>query len=603
MNPLLVVDFETDAIVGNPSVRPPKPVGVSIKRPGFKSRYFAWGHPEGNNQDGPGKAVGIIQEHVDQGGEVLFHNGKFDTAVGADHLGIRWPSDPTKVHDSMFQIYLYDPYADTFSLKPSSERILGMKPEEQDAVRNWVLAHVDCKPSEWGAHIAKAPASIVGPYANGDVDRTLKLHEKLLPLVPLAPYQREQKLMPIIQYSEKHGVRLNLEGLLSDLKKYESTLVKLDNYLRKWLSSPNLNLDSGDELADALEKAGFIGEWVLTPTGRRSTSKNNLESAIADPAMVGLLRYRGALSHCLSSFARPWAELGVEYNGRLHPDWNQVRQARGNDVKGTRTGRLSCVRPNFQNMPNEYDDVGEDWLPPLPIMRQYLLPDEGCVWLKRDYSQQELRILAHFTEGRLFERYKENPRIDAHVETQALIKLHAGMELERKYVKITGFSMIYGSGINALAELLGLDREQAATIKGAYLFALPEVADLMETCKSRGRSGQAVTTWGGREYFAEPPKIIAGQRRTFEYKLLNYLIQGSAGDCTKESIIRWHEAKGKNSVFLCTVHDENNICAPEGEAKREMAILRDAMESIEFDVKMLSDGYRGPSWSQLEACE
>lgn len=602
MNNLLVVDFETDAIEGNPSVRPPKPVGVALKRPGYKGRYFAWGHPEGNNQDGPGNATQIIQSHIDQGNPMLFHNGKFDTAVMVEHLGIKLNSDPLLIHDSMFQIFLYDPYAHTFSLKPSSERILGIKPDEQDAVRDWVMAHIPCKPSEWGAHIGKAPASIVGPYAIGDVDRTLKLFEFLQRKVPLIPYQREQRLMPIVQRSEQHGIRVDMEILHHDLKKYEGVLAQCDRALKKVLKAPNVNLDSGEELADALEAAGLVGEWVKTPTGRRSVARENLEAAIAHPGMRALLGYRGALSHCLSSFMRPWAELATEYGGRLHPDWNQVRQARGKDIKGTRTGRLSGSKPGFMNVPNEYDVPVPKGLPNLPIMRRYLLPDKGHKWLKRDYSQQELRILAHFTEGRLFERYQENPKIDAHEEAGALIKQYTGMELDRKYVKITGFSMIYGSGIKALSESLGVDRQEAASIKAAYLFALPEVSDLMEECKRRGRSNMPVTTWGGREYFVEPPMIIGGERRTFEYKLLNYLIQGSAADNTKEAIIRWDSAKG-NGIFLATVHDEIDISAPLDSAKKDMALLKEAMESVEFDVRMLSDGSQGMTWGNLEDCE
>jgi DNA polymerase-1 len=602
MNNLLVIDFETDAIEGNPSVRPPKPVGVALKRPGYKGRYFAWGHPEGNNQDGPGNAVGIMQSHIDQGNPVLFHNGKFDTAVMLDHLGMTLPDDPTLMHDSMFQIFLYDPYAQTFSLKPSSERILGIKPDEADAVRDWVLAHIPCKPSEWGAHIGKAPASIVGPYAIGDVDRTFKLWEFLRTKIPQVPYQREQRLMPIVQESERHGIRVDMEFLPRDLAKYEATLAACDRALRKVLKAPNINLDSGDELADALDAAGLVEQWVLTPTGKRSVARENLEAAVANPALRGLLGYRGALSHCLSSFMRPWLELATEYKGRLHPDWNQVRQARGKDTKGTRTGRLSGSRPGFMNVPNEYDIPIPKGLPPLPIMRKYLLPDFGHRWLKRDYSQQELRILAHFTEGRLFQRYQENPRIDAHIEAGALVKEHTGMDLDRKYVKITGFSMIYGSGITALSESLGVDRQTAASIKAAYLFALPEVQDLMEECKRRGRQGLPITTWGGREYMVEPAKIINGERRTFEYKLLNYLIQGSAADNTKEAIIRWHEVKGEG-IFLATVHDEIDICAPAGDWKPAMKSLREAMESVEFDVKMLSDGYQGDTWADIAECE
>jgi DNA polymerase-1 len=281
-----------------------------------------------------------------------------------------------------------------------------------------------------------------------------------------------------------------------------------------------------------------------------------------------------------------------------------VRQAHGEQdkTKGTRTGRLSGSKPNFQNVANEYTVVIPKGYPVMPLMRSYLLPDKGMVWLKRDYSQQELRILAHFSEGRLYERYKANPKIDAHEETSALITEHTGLSLPRKLVKITGFSVIYGSGLGSLAEQMGVPYSEAQQVRNAYFTALPEVPKLMRLCSERGRHGQTITTWGGREYPVEPPKLIGGRHVDFSYKLLNYLIQGSAGDCTKESIIRWNEDKG-NGEFLATVHDENDIQAPRDTWLRDMAKLRKAMEGIEFDVKMLSDGFKGPNWAQLEACK
>ena len=235
-------------------------------------------------------------------------------------------------------------------------------------------------------------------------------------------------------------------------------------------------------------------------------------------------------------------------------------------------------------------------------MRKYLLPDKGFVWCKRDYSQQELRILAHYTEGRLFQRYQENPRIDAHEETQTLIKEYTGRELPRKHVKITGFSIIYGSGVPKLSLMLGVDPLEGKATRDAYFTALPEVPRLMNDCMQIGRLGQYITTWGGRIYYTEPPKLIKGRWYNYEYKLLNYLIQGSAGDCTKESIIRWYADRGAGE-FLNTVHDENNIQAPKETWKQDMKKLRVAMESIEFDIKMLSDGYVGQSWATLEECE
>lgn len=605
----LFLDFETEAINGNASLRPPKPVGLAYYHMGEQPKYLAWGHASRNNQAGPGAAINIIRAAIDNGEELCFHHGKFDTSVAEEHLGIVFPSDPLVIHDTLFMVFLHDPYAERFGLKESAERILGILPDERDALRAWILSHVDCKPSEWGAHIARAPGDLAGSYAIGDVIRTANLYERLVGSVPLAAYQREQRLMPITKKGERRGVRVDCDKLWDDMAIYEQVLEEVDGGLRKILKSPLVNLDSNEELADALERGGAVKIWVKTPGGRRSISRPNLEISIADPGLRGLLAYRNTLSHCLSSFGRPWMQLASEYEGRLHPEWNQVRQERdANKSKGTRTGRLSCMKPNLQNPPNVYEREIPEGLPDLPLMRRYLIPDEGYVWLKRDYSQQELRILAHYSEGRLYQRYQEDPRIDAHVETSALITQYTGLELPRKHVKITGFSIIYGSGIPHLSSALGVSMDEAGSTKSAYFAALPEVKVLMDQCKRRGYHNQSIMTWGGREYYVEPPKIMKPKkggvpsRRTFEYKLLNYLIQGSAADCTKEALIRWDEDLG-NGEFLATLHDEIDGQAPIETAAEDMEKLRVAMESIEFDVQMLSDGFYGDNWAELEECQ
>ena len=606
---MLVADFETEAIVGNPVARPPVPVGLAVKKQGKKPVYLHWGHHDsvdGSTQRQ--KAVAVLAEAKANKEPILFHNAKFDVAVAAAHLGVDFDTgyDPLLIHDTMFQIFLKEPYANTFSLKPSSERILGIAPEEQDALRDWILAHVaGSTPKNFGAYIARAPASVVAPYAIGDITRTLALHNFLIDKIPHAAYEREQRLRPILMESERRGVCVDQESLENDVATYEKTLVYCDEAIRRALKAPNCDLSKPQQMADALESAGLIGQWVLTPTGKRSVSRDNLEKAIADKPFLNLLQYRNALEHCMGNFGRPWVELTRDYGGRMHPEWNQVRQMKaegGKETKGARTGRVSCSKPNFTNMPNEYELDIPDGLPPLPLMRKYLKADKGYVWCKRDYSQQELRILAHFSEGRLYERYQADPTIDAHEETSGLITEHTGLALPRKHVKITGFSVIYGAGLGSLAEQMGVPYEEAQRVRNAYFKALPEVPRLMKECAGRGKGGGTIVTWGGREYPVEPPKIIKGRWMDYSYKLLNYLIQGSAADCTKEALIRWNQNKGAGQL-LCSVYDENDIQVPKHGWKIGMGFMKEAMESIEFDVKMLSDGFVGDNWANLKGCK
>jgi DNA polymerase-1 len=153
---------------------------------------------------------------------------------------------------------------------------------------------------------------------------------------------------------------------------------------------------------------------------------------------------------------------------------------------------------------------------------------------------------------------------------------------------ITGFSIIYGSGVTGLAQQLHQSREAAFTIKNSYLKAFPSVKTLMDMVSKRGRTGQPIRTWGGRIYYVEPPKVVDGRIMDFAYKLLNYLIQGSAADHTKEAINDWEDMRTWDSLFLATVHDEINLSVPEIAWRDHMHVLRDAMDRDRFDVPIRS---------------
>jgi len=420
-----------------------------------------------------------------------------------------------------------------------------------------------------------------------------------------AAYDRERRLMPTLVYGTQRGIRLDTHTLEHHETVYTRALEIAKGRIEKLIG---VHPDSSNEvLADALEASGSVTEWVMTGTGKRSFAKGNIH--IVRPDVKVLYEYTGALETCLSTFIRPWLDFS-QRDGRLHPNWNQVRQARTDrDSKGTRTGRLSSDQPNFQNVPNEFRDrLGKaltipDGLPPLPVMRRYCLPDEGHVWLKRDFSSQEIRILAHFEEGALGEAYRANPDLDPHTMAQELITQLIGITYARKDVKITGFSIIYGTGANGLSVQLDRPYNEAFAIKEAYLTAMPGIRALMDDVQRRGRGNQPIRTWGGRLYYSEPPKVIDGRMRDFHYKLLNYLIQGSAADQTKQAICDWESARRWDHTFVATVHDEINISAPEEEAARAMTTLREAMNADRFDVPFKSEGFKGANWADIEEYE
>lgn len=618
VNPI-TIDFETKAIVGNPLVNPPKAVGVAVWVSGEEPVYLAWGHPSENNCSFQTAHEYLIRIR-DSGADVLFHNAGFDLSVlDSNFCNARWSwldSSWRRVHDTMYLLFLADPYSLTLSLKPSAERYLGKPPSEREELYDWIMAHTACPTrKEAGAWISEAPGELVGRYAVGDVVRTRELfdllHKKIVDEGMEAAYDRERRNFPTLLDATRRGIRVDRDALDYHTEVYGECLEICTQSLADAMGCPVGHLSDESSFADALERSGAVTEWVLTPKSKkRSMAKDNLKIQI--PEVKVLMEYKSALETCLQTFMRPWLELSAA-DGRLHPNWNQVKQPKGSGnpfaQKGTRTGRLSSDSPNFQNVPTEFTDsfgnplAVPPGLHPLPMLRRYCLPEMGHVWLKRDFSSQEIRILAHFEDGSLAEAYRANPDLDPHQMAIELIASIVGLTYARPEIKITGFSIIYGTGATGLSGQLGRPVHEAAQIKSAYLRAMPGVSGLQRDVKGRGQSGQPVRTWGGRIYYAEAPKVIDGRLRDFAYKLLNYLIQGSAADQTKESIAEWENERKWYDVFLATVHDEINISAPREEAKRSMECLKQAMNKDRLDVPMLSEGFMGENWQDLEECE
>ena len=619
----VTVDFESHKIEGRPAY-PPRPVGVAIKPWGKLARYFAWGHPAENNCTEAQARAAVLDAWRCKDG-VLCHNAKFDVDVAETFFGaprLSWD----KYHDTLFLLFLDDPHAADLALKSSAARLLGLPPEEQDAVVEWLVQHQPVpgvrlsrapKSDNYaGAYVAHAPGGLVGRYACGDVDRTAALfellHKKTLERGMTVAYDRERRLMPILLDCERRGVPVDLRRLRADVKLYTDTFKKLDTWVLKRLRDPDLNIDSGTQLVWALLKAGKADEAALgvTATGKPRSDKDALDAAVTDRVLAAVLRYRAQLKTCLGTFMEPWLVTAGQSDGLIYTNWNQTRQASGGGTVGTRTGRLSS-NPNFQNVPNVFKPIFKHELkglpaapfalPPLPSVRGYIAPPKGYVLIDRDYSQQELRILAHFEDGKLRDAYLADQWLDVHDYARELINGMLGKNFERKPIKNTGFGLIYGMGLGTLAEKSGTSVEEAKEVKNAYLAIFPGLKAMYADMKYRAKSNLPLRTWGGREYYCEPPRLVEGRVREFDYKMVNALIQGSAADCTKEALIRYEAARPAEHLPLLTVHDEILCMVPRKALTAGMTVLRTAMESVEFDVPMLSEGaWSAESWTAMK---
>lgn len=618
--PWCVADFETCKIGRRPHAYPPKPVGLALYPEGGRPEYFAFGHPAENN----------CQERVPRAklGEyyrthrVIFHNGPFDIEVAQRHWGLPWPE---VWEDTMILAFLRDPRAASLSLKDLAPAWLGIRPKERDELRDWIVANVPgATPKDWGAYISQAPGGLVGRYAaDGDAAMTLRLwrflNKELLALDRAWPpddgqqptadaYLRELRLAPVIARMEADGIPIAVNRVKRDLPGWRRSVDELEAYIVRRLggrralarfatdADEGFNVDSPAQLANALEASGLVTHWKKTKKGNRSTKRSAMEEVLTDARLRNAMAKRSVLKKYVSTYGEKW--LDGQTNGRVHPRINQVRnrENEGGSMAGARTGRLS-YSDSWQAVPTVDRRPFDD----LPVLRDYVVPPDGELVLVRDYSQQEFRILAHYEAGPLLVRYQADPTIDMHAEARAMILAESGLDFPRRPVKDTGFGILYGMGLETMSKKTGLDIETNRVLKRSYLRAIPGLKALQDDLKRRAKRGEPIRTWGGRLYWCEEPRLVDGRVHDFAYKMLNILVQGSAGDCTKEAMVLGEAALDRRHArIFMQVHDELGMLADRAHAKRQMALLREAMESVPFDVLMLTDGkWSARSWGAV----
>ncbi len=625
MRPIAVVDFETDEITNRPEY-PPRPVGVAIHVRG-RARYYAVAHPSENNATWAD--VRPVLRDLYRTHAVVFHHCAFDIDVGSVHLNL---PVPVEYHDTEFLAYIHDPREETLALKPLADKYLDMPPDEQDELKAWVFDNIDGAkraPTKWGRYIGKTPGKLCGKYARGDVVRTYKLFKLWLAHVietgQYDAYLRELRIVTIKLRMETEGINTNARALKRDAKKWEAAYVAMAKKLRRQLkitkaydaASPKgfFNINSPAQLADALESADLIDpdNWVLTEKGNRSTGTDNLKAAGVRKSFLKNYEIYSTLDTYINTFLLPWLESGNRSNGYIHPTFNQVRTTEehgDNRTKGTKTGRPSVSNPNFNNLPANVEDAKNrntlvavakylrDFGLNFTGLRNYIVPDNGGVFIGRDYDQQELRVLAHYEDRDLLKLYINNPTLDIHALVRDIIYERTGWDLSRKAVKTIAFAVLYGLGLDSLGERLGASRDDAKSIKKAYLDTLPGVNELSKDLRDVAKHDQPIRTWGGRLYYCEEPKFINGVFRSFEYKLLNLLIQGSSADITKQAMIQVDDALTDGHIKL-QVYDELLVCS--NDPARDMPLMKQAMEEIKLDCPLPTDGESSRvSWGKMK---
>jgi DNA polymerase-1 len=583
---IVTIDFETKPII-NGSDSTPEPVGVSIKHDNTLSKYLAFGHSIGNNST-PMFARNAVQNCAGQ--TILCHNVKFDMRIAWEHWDI---SLPLRMADTMIMAYLLDPREASLGLKELALKYLDIKPLAKDKLDNWLKDH-KLRP---GADIWKAPGDMVGEYAESDTDMTYALYkyfvarfEQERPFI-YGALEREMRLIPIVIKMEQNGLRLR-NDIVDEYNKWQKEFDEID---AKLLSYGISEKPGSKAMFKAFADKGLLdkSKYQYTDKGNVKYGAEQLETYIKDKDLLYTFKRRSKLQKMIGTYLRPFAESAKKYDGRLYPYYNQTRNE--NDF-GTRSGRFSS---NIQQLPKkgimESNEAGSH-VADLPNPRSLIVAELGHTFVKRDFSSQEVRVLAHYAEGALLDGYNSGTMQDVHEFVADLIYERTGLRYARSFVKTISFLKIYGGGAKLLAKNLNITLDEAYQLFNAYDTALPEPKRLMKEIEQLIRNGKKIYTWGGRSYSVEIDK----DGKPLYYKMLNLLIQGSSADMTKEAMIRYHYHPDRKGRIAMQVHDEIVLEVPDKWVRHDMAILKWAMDDMPgWDVKLESDGETGKNLYEM----
>lgn len=438
------------------------------------------------------------------------------------------------------------------------------------------------------------PPEDVYRYACEDADVTLKLKnvlEKELKAqgVEHLFYEIEMPLVPVLVNIESNGVRISTEALRQSSEHFTVRLQEIEKSIYE-LAGETFNIGSPKQVGEVLfDKLKIIEKAKKTKTGQYVTSEEVLESLRSKHDVIGkILEYRG-LKKLLSTYIDALPQLINPRTGRIHTSFNQAVTA---------TGRLSSSNPNLQNIPIRDEDGKE--------IRKAFIPDDGCEFFSADYSQIELRIMAHLSEDQnMIDAFLSG--YDIHAATAAKIykvdikEVTADM---RRKAKTANFGIIYGISVFGLAERMNVSRQEARELIDGYFETYPQVKEYMDrSIRVARENGYVETIFHRKRYLQDINSRNAVVRGYAERNAINAPIQGSAADIIKVAMALIYQRFQSNNLkakMILQVHDELNFSVPEAEKEIVQKIVIEEMErAYRMHVPLRADCGWGKNW--LEA--
>lgn len=438
------------------------------------------------------------------------------------------------------------------------------------------------------------PPAEVYEYAAEDADVTLKLKNLLEPKLKESGVWQlfsevEMPLVRVLASMERNGVRLDTDSLKETSQILTARMNDIEQEIYR-LAGEEFNIASPRQVGEILfGKMKIVEKPKKTKTGQFVTSEEVLQQLRGKSEIVGkILEHRG-LKKLLGTYVDALPKLVNPRTGHIHTSFNQTVTA---------TGRLSSSDPNLQNIPVRGEDGKE--------IRKAFIPEEGCLFFSADYSQIELRVMAHLSgDENMQEAFREG--YDIHAATAAKI-YHETMDSvtrdQRTRAKRANFGIIYGITVFGLAERLDISRKEAAELIDGYFATFPKVAEYMEQAKETAREkGYAETLMHRRRYLPDITSGNATVRGFAERNAINAPIQGTAADIIKIAMVRIYDRFKRENIrskMLLQVHDELNFSVyPDEKERVERIVLEEMQNAYPLDVPLVADCGWGANW--LEA--
>ena len=508
------------------------------------------------------------------------HNLKYDAHVllnaGIHLAGMRF--------DTMLESYVWNSVATNHDMDSDAQRYLGVRTITYEDVAGKGARQIS---------FDQVPVEKAAEYAAEDADVTLRLHQALWPQLTAVPALRqlyeecEQPLVPVLLGMEHHGVLVDRERLRVQSREFAHQLQELLVQAHRE-AGQEFNIESPKQLQQILFERLQLPVRRKTPTGQPSTAEDVLEELAASYALPRIVLEYRALAKLKSTYTDKLPELVNEHTGRIHTNYAQAVAA---------TGRLSSVDPNLQNIPVRRPEGRR--------IRQAFIAPPGHVLLAADYSQIELRIMAHLSGDESL-RAAFAADTDVHQATAAEVfgaELAAVTADQRRTAKMINFGLIYGMSPFGLARNLGIERSAAQAYVDTYFRRYPGVKRFMDETRAQARErGYVETVFGRRLYLPDIRSGNAQLRQYAERSAINAPMQGTAADIIKRAMITvdaWCRREKAPARLIMQVHDELVFEVPTQALAAVTAAVREHMvNAASLSVPLRVDVGSGANWDE-----